>query len=193
VSPGRLLILSAPSGAGKTSLARALVETMPETVMSVSHTTRTCRTGERDGTDYRFVDEDTFLDMMDQGRFIEYARVYDDYYGTDREAVVGLLGAGKNVILDIDWQGARQVCKVMPGAVSVFIMPPSLEELERRLRRRGQDSDDVIERRMNQAVDEIRHCAEAKHLVLNNDFDLALKDLVSILEGGAVRPEPGDA
>lgn len=193
MSPGRLLILSAPSGAGKTSLARALIEAVPGTVMSVSHTTRPRRNSEQDGTDYHFVDEDTFQDMMAAGRFIEFARVYDHFYGTDRESVLALLGAGKNVVLDIDWQGARQVRKLMPDAVSVSIMPPSQAELERRLRHRGQDSEEVIQRRMEQAVDEIRHCAEAEHLVWNDEFELALADLVLILGGGTGRPGPSDA
>jgi guanylate kinase len=193
VSRGRLLILSAPSGAGKTSLARALIEAVPDTVMSVSHTTRPRRNGESDSVDYHFVDVATFSGMADEGRFLEFAQVYDHYYGTDREAVLALLEAGKNVVLDIDWQGARQVCKLMSGAISVSIMPPSQGELELRLRRRGQDSDEVIDRRMQQAVDEIRHCAEAEHLVWNDDFDLALKDLVAILSGGDARPGPGKA
>jgi guanylate kinase len=193
VSRGRLLILSAPSGAGKTSLARALIEAVPDTMMSVSHTTRPSRKGESDGVDYHFVDSATFRGMVDEGRFLEFAQVYDHYYGTDREAVLALLEAGMNVVLDIDWQGARQVCELMPGAISVSIMPPSQGELELRLRRRGQDSDEVIDRRMQQAVDEIRHCAEAEHLVWNDDFDLALKDLVAILSGGIARPGPGKA
>lgn len=193
MSPGRLLILSAPSGAGKTSLARALIEATPETVMSVSHTTRPRRDGERDGVDYHFVDESSFRGMIEEGRFFEFARVYGHYYGTDRKIVLASLAAGKNVVLDIDWQGARQVCKLMPDAISVSIMPPSQDELERRLRRRGQDSDEVIERRMRQAVEEIRHCAEAEHLVWNDDFDLALADLDLILNGGIGRPGPSEA
>jgi guanylate kinase len=190
VSRGRLLILSAPSGAGKTSLARALIEAVPETVMSVSHTTRSRRNGEHDGIDYHFVDADRFADMVEAGRFLEFAGVYDHLYGTDRDSVQDLLESGKNVVLDIDWQGARQVCSLMPGATSVSIMPPSQDELERRLRSRGQDSAEVIERRMRKAVDEIRHCAEAEHLVWNDDFDMALSDLVGILEGGRIRPGP---
>ena len=193
MSPGRLLILSAPSGAGKTSLARALIEATPKTVMSVSHTTRPRRNGELDGVDYHFVDEGSFRDMIEEGRFFEFARVYGHYYGTARETVLASLAAGKNVVLDIDWQGARQVCKLMPDAISVSIMPPSQDELERRLRRRGQDSDEVIERRMRQAVEEIRHCAEAEHLVWNDDFDLALADLELILNGGIGRPGPSEA
>ena len=185
------MILSAPSGAGKTSLARALIEAVPDTVMSVSHTTRSRRNGEHDGVDYHFVDEATFHKMVEDQRFLEFAPVYDHFYGTDREAVRELLEAGKNVVLDIDWQGARQVCKLMPDAVSVSIMPPSQEELERRLRDRGQDSGEVIARRMKQAVSEIRHCAEAGHLVWNDDFDLALADLVAIMQGDSPRPGPG--
>ena len=183
---GRLIILSAPSGAGKTSLARALVERLPDTVISVSHTTRPPRPGERDGVDYHFVDRPRFEAMVAEGRFLEHARVFDNYYGTDRRGVEAELAAGRNVLLDIDWQGARAVRAQMPEAVSVFILPPSREALEQRLRGRGQDSDAVIARRMRDAVAEMRHYDEYDYVVINDDFDAALADLEAIVAG---RPE----
>lgn len=180
---GRLIILSAPSGAGKTSLAKALVQRLPDTVISVSHTTRPPRPGERDGVDYYFVDRETFERMVAGGRFLEYARVFDHYYGTDRRAVESQLAAGRNVILDIDWQGARRVREQLPEAVSIFILPPSLAELERRLRGRAQDSDAVIARRMRDAVAEMRHYDEYDYVVVNDDFEAALGDLAAIVGG----------
>ena len=184
------MILSAPSGAGKTSLARALIESHADTVMSVSHTTRPCRNGEQHGVDYYFVDQETFQDMVDNDQFLEYARVYDYFYGTSKQAVDGLLEQGKNVLLDIDWQGAHNVRQLIPDAISVSILPPSKQELERRLRNRGRDSDQVIEKRMKQALDEMSHCQEADFLVLNDDFEQALNDLTLILAGQSDRIRP---
>jgi guanylate kinase len=192
--PGTLLILSAPSGAGKTSLAKALVQQVPDTMISVSHTTRAPRPGERDGVDYFFVTREDFEAMAAAGRFLEHARVFDNYYGTSRDAVERWLAEGKNVILDIDWQGARHIREQMPRAVSVFILPPSREVLESRLRGRGQDSDEVIARRMRDAVSEMRHYDEFDVVVENDDFDAALADLRAVLEGRpqAVRPPGAD-
>lgn len=187
---GKLLILSAPSGAGKTSLARALVESSDNMVMSISHTTRPCRNGEQYGVDYYFVGQDTFLEMVEKDEFLEYAKVYDYFYGTSKQSVEGLLEQGINVLLDIDWQGAHNVRQLVSDAISVSILPPSKQELERRLRSRGRDSDEVIEKRMQQALDEMRHCREADFLLLNDDFNQALSDLTLILAGQSDRIRP---
>ncbi len=187
---GKLFIISAPSGAGKTSLARALIANTNNTAMSVSHTTRQQRAGEVDGEDYFFVDQTTFLKMVDDNVFLEYAEVYGNFYGTSRLAVEQKLSEGSNVLLDIDWQGARSVREQMPEAVSISILPPSIDELERRLRCRGSDSEDVIQSRMNQAIAEMEHCKEADFIVLNDDFNAALDDLTLILEGQSDRLRP---
>lgn len=180
---GKLFIISAPSGAGKTSLARAIIENNENTVMSISHTTRQQREGEVNGKDYHFVNKTEFLKMVDEDLFLEHAEVYGNHYGTAQSAVSELLQEGKHVLLDIDWQGARNVRIHMPDAVSISILPPSVEELERRLRSRGSDSDEVIQSRMQQAQDEIAHCDEADFIVLNDDFNHALDDLSLILSG----------
>jgi guanylate kinase len=187
---GKLFIISAPSGAGKTSLARALLAGNSANRMSISHTTRQRRAGEVDGEDYFFINQKEFLHMVDQGVFLEYAEVYGNYYGTSRLAVENMLAEGLNVLLDIDWQGARKVREQMPEAVSISILPPSIEELERRLRSRGSDSEDVIRSRMQQAMDEMQHCREADHVILNDDFNQALTDLTLILAGESdnIRP-----
>ncbi len=180
---GRLLILSAPSGAGKTSLANALVDSMPNLAFSVSHTTRPRRAGEQDGVHYHYIDKREFQAMVKEGRFLEHARVFDHYYGTSRDAVEDLLRQGKDVVLDIDWQGARAIKKRMPQAMSIFILPPSRAVLEERLGRRGQDSQEVIARRMRDAVSEMEHYAEFDYVVINDDFDAALGDLKAIVLG----------
>lgn len=183
----RLFILSAPSGAGKTSLAKALVASMPGLAVSVSHTTRVPRPGERDGVDYHFVDEARFQAMVERGEFLEHARVFDHRYGTSRKAVEDLLAVGKDVVLDIDWQGARAIKQQMPSAVGIFILPPSRAILAERLRARGQDPAPVIERRMRAAVAEMRHYREFDQLVLNDDFRAALADLQAIVRGQPAR------
>lgn len=187
---GKLFIISAPSGAGKTSLAHALIANSCDCQLSVSHTTRQRRAGEIDGVDYNFVSQKEFLDMVEQGLFLEYAEVYGNYYGTSRLAVEELLNDGVNVILDIDWQGARLVREQMPEAVSIAILPPSVEELERRLRSRGSDSEDVIASRMLQALSEMSHSREADFRVLNDNFNQALDDLSLILNGESDRLRP---
>lgn len=184
------MILSAPSGAGKTSLARALIESNDNMMMSISHTTRPCRKGEQHGVDYYFVEQATFLEMVENEQFLEYAKVYDYFYGTSKQSVEGLLEQGKHVLLDIDWQGARNVRQILPQAISVSILPPSKQELERRLRSRGRDSEEVIEKRMKQALNEMRHCQDADFLVLNDDFEQALSDLTLILAGQSDRIRP---
>jgi guanylate kinase len=190
MADGTLYILSAPSGAGKSSLAKALVESMPDVTVSVSHTTRAPRQGEEDGVHYHFVDRETFQAMVDRGEFLEHARVFDNFYGTSQKAVQDELDRGKDVILDIDWQGARNIKARMDKAVGIFILPPSREELERRLRGRGQDSDEIIARRMLDAISEMGHFEEFDYVVVNDDFDAALGDLQCILRGEPEQRRP---
>lgn len=178
---GTLYIVSAPSGAGKTSLVRALLERLDAIQVSVSHTTRPMRPGEIDGTNYHFVDVATFERMIAQADFFEHARVFDNYYGTSRPAVQALIEAGQDVILEIDWQGARQAREKMPEAVSVFVLPPSREALYERLSTRGTDDALVIARRMRDAVSEMSHFDEYSHIVINDDFDTAVTQLVGLV------------
>ncbi|MDN5870378.1 MAG: guanylate kinase [Nitrococcus sp.] len=184
---GTLYVVSAPSGGGKTSLVRALSQREPGMVVSVSHTTRRRRPSERDGVDYHFVETGAFKRMAAAGEFLEYARVYDQYYATARASVEQELARGRDVLLDIDWQGARQVRKVIADAVSVFILPPSRAELERRLRGRAQDSDAVIAERMQRAVEEMSHYDEYDYLVINDHFEQALADLCAIVHAWRLR------
>ncbi|WP_299234043.1 guanylate kinase [uncultured Halomonas sp.] len=181
MSQGTLFVVSAPSGAGKTSLVRELVESLDGIQVSVSHTTRPRREGEVDGVNYHFVEVTEFEAMVERGEFFEYARVFDNYYGTSRPAVQAALAAGQDVILEIDWQGARQVRQQLPEAVSIFILPPSREELERRLSGRGTDEHAVIERRMRDAVSEMSHHDEYDYLVINDDFTTALAELRALV------------
>lgn len=183
VSQENLFIISAPSGAGKTTLARGLNEALPSTAFSISHTTRPQRRNETHGVDYYFVSEQEFQEMVDRGEFLEYAKVFGNWYGTSKAAVRRLTEQGKIALLDIDWQGARHVRRKMPGCRSIFILPPSMEELERRLRDRDQDSEQVIKQRMEQARDEMRHADEYEFVVVNDDFDRALQELCEIVSG----------
>ena len=182
---GTLYIISAPSGAGKSSLLQALLEAgeCDNLELSVSHTTRAPRPGEIDGREYHFVDITAFEAMVARDEFLEHARVFDNRYGTSRSAVESRLAAGFDVILEIDWQGARRVRELLPAAVSIFILPPSREALEQRLTTRGQDDAAVIARRMRDAVSEMSHYDEYHYLVINDDFQQALADLVLILRG----------
>ena len=186
---GTLFIVSAPSGAGKTSLVKALLQSTDGLSVSVSHTTRRMRPGERDGSDYHFVAQTAFEAMIADDAFLEHARVFDNYYGTARAGVLEQLQQGRDVILEIDWQGARQVRQALPQAVSVFILPPSRRALEQRLRSRGQDDESVIARRMRDAQSETSHYDEYDYLVINDDFDLALRQLQSIVWARRVRRE----
>ena len=190
--PPRVLVLSAPSGAGKSSLARALVDAEPTVRISVSHTTRAARPGEVDGVHYHFVGKEKFEAMAAAGEFLEHARVFGRDYGTSWEAVRTELSRGYDVVLDIDWQGARQVRETFAGAVSVFILPPSLDVLRARLVGRGQDSAEVIERRMRAARSELEHYEEFDRVVVNDDFERSLGALRAILRG-AGGMVPGDA
>ena len=180
---GRLIILSAPSGAGKTSLANALVESLPDLVFSVSHTSRPPRPGEQHGVHYYFVTQKDFEKMVAAGRFLEHAQVFGYLYGTSRAVIENLLKQGKDVILDIDWQGARSIKQQMPQAVSIFVLPPSRAALEKRLLLRGQDTPEVIERRMREALAEMRHYDEFDYVVVNDEFEAALRDLKTIIRG----------
>ncbi|MCB1921045.1 MAG: guanylate kinase [Candidatus Competibacteraceae bacterium] len=178
---GTLYIVAAPSGAGKTSLVKRLVETTPGVAVSVSHTTRPPRPGERDGEHYHFVTPATFEAMIAQGAFLEHAQVFGNRYGTSRDAVHTQRQAGLDVILEIDWQGARQVRERLPDSPGIFILPPSREALRQRLTGRAQDQAEVIERRMAAALDELSHYAEFDYLVINDDFTTALDALRAIL------------
>ena len=180
---GKLFIISAPSGAGKTSLVKELVESQQDIVVSISHTTRKIRPGEENGKDYFFVSEAKFKEMINENEFIEYAKVFDHYYGTSHSSVLDQLQDNLKVILEIDWQGAAQVRKRFEDAKSIFILPPSKAELEKRLRSRGQDSDEIITRRMCDAESEMSHYHEFDHIVMNDDFKQALSDLSAIVIG----------
>ena len=180
LSPG-ILILSAPSGGGKTSLARALVRARDDVEITVSHTTRKQRRGEENGVHYHFVDKTIFETMIAEGKFIEYATVFDNYYGTSIEAIEQLILGGKHAILDIDWQGARNVRKKYPTATSVFVMSPSTAVLKQRLQQRRQDSAEVIARRMREAHAEMSHKDEFDTIIINEHFSLALAELESVL------------
>jgi len=182
---GILFLVSAPSGAGKTSLVNALLENAGESdsqlCVSVSHTTRPKRPGEEEGRNYHFVTEEQFLALRDAQAFLESAEVFGNLYGTSRSWVEEKLDAGWDVILEIDWQGAKQVKSMMPGAVSIFILPPSLEALRERLTNRGQDETAVIDKRMAEAVNEISHFDQADFIVINEDFNEALQDLEAVI------------
>lgn len=177
---GSLFVISAPSGAGKTSLVKALVESVDHVSLSVSHTTRAPRPGEEEGVHYHFVSHDEFRAMQERGEFLEHAAVFDNYYGTSRQSVIDKLEQDWDVILEIDWQGARQVRERMDDTVGIFILPPSREALDQRLRNRGQDSDEIIQRRMRDAISEMSHYDEYDFLVINDRFDSALADLRAI-------------
>ena len=179
---GTLFIICAPSGAGKTSLVRALVDAIPDLYVSISHTTRPPRSNEKHGVDYFFVGTDEFRSLLDRDRFLEHATVFDHFYGTSRAWVEEQLADGKDIILEIDWQGAQQARSIIKDTVSIFILPPSLAALEERLKGRG-DDDRNIRRRMQDAVSEIEHYGEFDYLVLNEFFDRTLKQLSAIVTG----------
>lgn len=180
MTTGKLYTISAPSGAGKTSLVQALIEADDGICVSISHTTRQIRPGEEDGVNYHFCDHQHFKTMLGQEAFLEHAEVFGNYYGTSKQWVEETLAKGTDVILEIDWQGAHQVATLMPETVSVFILPPSQEALRERLTNRGQDDDSVIQGRMDEAANEISHYHQADFLVINDDFNTALDDLKAI-------------
>jgi guanylate kinase len=179
---GRLFVIAAPSGAGKTSLVKALLERRPELRLSISHTTRPIRPSEQPGREYYFVSVPEFRERVARGEFLEHAQVFDNYYGTGRQPVEQQLSQGRDVVLEIDWQGARQVRKALPECVTVFILPPSRRALDERLRNRRTDSDEVIARRLKDAAGDMSHWNEFDYVVVNDDFDRAIADLARIVD-----------
>ncbi len=178
---GRIYVIAAPSGAGKSTLVNALCKIDPQVQLSISHTTRPMRTGETDGVNYFFVTVDSFKVMIEANEFLEYAQVYDNYYGTNINTIKKFLATGKDIILEIDWQGAQQIRKMFNDAVLIFILPPSLEVLAQRLSARNTDSQEVIEKRLSLAMSDISHAPEFDYLIVNDNFETALQDLCSII------------
>lgn len=184
---GLLIIITAPSGAGKSSLINAMLEAEPSLQRSISYTTRPPRPGEQHGREYFFVDERAFVEMLDRGEFLESALVHGYRYGTSHAVIREALAQGHDLILEIDWQGAQQVRRLMPETVGIFILPPSIRELERRMRTRAQDSEEVIRGRMSAAREELSHIAEFEYAIINNDFDEARKDLLAIIRAARLK------
>lgn len=186
-SPGQLFIVTAPSGAGKSSLIAALLKQDPRVRLSVSHTTRAPRQGEIDGQDYHFVSRTTFSTLRTENQFLEWAEVYGNFYGTARRSLEDLQNQGFDVILEIDWQGARQVRQFYPESLGIFILPPSLETLRHRLQGRGKDDPETIEKRLSLAQDDLSHENEFEYAIINADFDEALRDLAAVLRAARCR------
>ena len=178
---GNLFILSAPSGAGKSTLAAKLLEEDRNIHLSVSYTTRAPRTGEVDGRDYHFVDKAAFMGMLKRGEFLESAEVHGNHYGSSEAWIRAQRAAGHDILLEIDWQGAQQVRRIFTDTIGIFVLPPSIAELERRMRRRAQDSEEVVRRRLAVAADEMSHAAEFEYVIINNDFEEARRDLVAVV------------
>jgi len=178
---GNLFIISAPSGAGKSTLAAKLLEADKDIQLSVSYTTRAPRPGEVDGRDYHFVDKARFMGMLERGEFLESAEVHGNHYGTAEAWIRARRAAGHDILLEIDWQGAQQVRRIFSDAIGIFILPPSIAELERRMRARGKDSEDVVRRRLAAAADEMSHAAEFEYVIINKDFEEARCDLVAVV------------
>ena len=187
MNAGSLFVVSAPSGAGKTTLVKLLLERDARVRHSVSYTTRPPRSGEQDGREYHFIDIAAFLAMRDRGDFLEWAEVHGNFYGTSRVWLEERMAQGDDLLLEIDWQGAQQVRERFPEAVGIFVLPPSLGELERRLRARGTDSDQVIQRRVAAALGEMRHVGEFDFVIINKDLDAALEDLLAAVRASRLR------
>jgi guanylate kinase len=185
---GSLFVITAPSGAGKTSLIDAVMRADPTLKISVSYTTRKPRPGEKNGLDYHFVERDTFLAMRERGEFLESAEVHGNHYGTGKQVILDAVKRGDDLILEIDWQGAQQVRRLYPGCIGIFILPPSIEELERRMRARGQDSEQVIRQRVQNAREELSHAGEFKYAIINKDFETARRELASIIQRERATP-----
>ncbi len=185
---GKLFVITAPSGAGKTSLIDAVMRDDPTLSVSVSYTTRQPRPGEKNGVDYHFVDRPAFEAMERRGEFLESAEVHGNRYGTSRKVILDAVERGEDLILEIDWQGAQQVRRLYPGCIGIFILPPSIEELERRMRARGQDSEEVIRRRLQNAREELEHAGEFKYAIINKDFETAQRELAEILRKERTNP-----
>jgi len=188
MNKGKLFVITAPSGAGKSSLIKALLKDDPSLKLSTSYTTRPPRPGEQNGREYHFVKDGEFLDMRSRGEFLESAEVHGNHYGTAKRIIEQALAHGSDLLLEIDWQGARQVRKLHPDCVGIFILPPSLEELERRLRGRGQDAESVIQRRLANARDELTHADEFKYRIINKDFEAAKGELSEIIRNERAKP-----
>ena len=187
---GSMLMVVAPSGAGKSSLVNALLQKDPDIGLSVSYTTRAPRPGEVNGREYNFLTEQDFLKRKDAGDFLEWANVHGNYYGTSKSWIESQMKNGKDVILEIDWQGARQVQQLIPQAIWIFILPPSIQTLEDRLRKRAQDDEATIQKRVAAAKDELAHVAEANYLVVNDNFEQALSDLNQVVLASRLRTGP---
>lgn len=186
---GSLFIVTAPSGAGKTSLVRSLLEMDKAVSLSISYTTRAMRPGEEDGEDYHFISEERFLHMLEEGDFLESAQVHGARYGTSQTLVESVLAEGRDLVLEIDWQGAAQVRSLYPNAIGIFVLPPSIDELSRRLHHRAQDSAEVIARRLAAAQEEISHVGEFDYVIINDRFETAIHDLLAIIRAQRLRGE----
>lgn len=184
---GNLFIISAPSGAGKTSLVHALLATNPQIKLSVSYTTRAPREGEVDGVAYHFVSRETFLEMAERGEFLESAKVYGNFYGTSQNWISRENAGGRDILLEIDWQGASQVRRIFPHCISIFILPPSLEALEQRLKGRGTDSREIVDRRMAAVREDVAHVAEFDYVIINDDLNEALREFNAVVLAARLR------
>jgi len=180
---GNLFVVAAPSGAGKTSLVKALIDSSSNIEVAISHTTRAKRNGESDGVNYYFVSRDNFVALQKKEGFAEFAEVFGNFYGTSKTEIERITNKGRDIVLEIDWQGANQIRSKMPDARTVFILPPSMNELNSRLHGRGQDDPETISARMAEAIDEISHYHEFDYIVINDDFDVALSDLKRVIQG----------
>ncbi len=181
---GNLYVIAAPSGTGKTSLVKKLTETIKDVCVSISHTTRPMRSGEKDGINYFFIPKHQFTDMIERGDFLEHAIVFENLYGTSKKWVQETLNMGTDVILEIDWQGHQQIKKMFPDSIGIFILPPSMDDLRERLTTRNQDKPEVIEKRLEDVRETVKHVDEFDYLVINDDFNKALSDLTIIIEAG---------